>query len=150
MIDINSTGRFDYIPSVNAMYSPQMYKKRVGSAFVQIFKGMMLTPEARKFKDQVKEQLEINKIVLDKKTVDWRKGFGLNIIYVMKCSYLKRDLTNLDKAFIDAVCEYLGINDSRILECTIKKLFQPGEFEYVKFRLYQTEDDISAFVVDKN
>jgi Holliday junction resolvase RusA-like endonuclease len=96
------------IPSVNSIYLP-----RKGG-------GKYLSPQASEFKNVLQRQLG----VLSPEVIENLKSiplYHLNIEYVMKKSYGRRDLDNLNKLVQDGIFQFLGVNDSRVVSLNIEK-----------------------------
>ena len=117
--------RVKKIPSVNAMY----LNRRSG--------GKRLSPDAQEFKADLLLKLS-NSSLKKNLLINENRGYILHIVYVLqKKSFLRRDLDNLNKATIDSIFNYLGINDSRLIELhTYKKGSDTNEeFDFIKLRI---------------
>jgi len=145
---IELTFKFDYIVSVNAMYEPNLSYRTFGGRKYPIYKGKRLSDHAREFKQSIKLQMESYGVDPEvvKSTMDWNYGLDFQSVCVFKQSFLKRDLDNTLKCLIDGIFEYLGLNDSRVLDNRNKKLFCPqASVEYLKVRLEQTKEPLDNY-----
>ena len=115
-----------YIPSVNHMYKYISSSKRV------------LAKEVHFFKEEIKYQLSKAGA-----TAERAEGFGyvISTTFMLRTSFGRRDLDNMQKATQDAAFEFFQENDALILQSHSTKLAivnHPGEREYIKMTLYTT------------
>jgi len=120
----------DELPSTNQMYG----YGRGGYKF--------LLPHVRDYKASLREQIAMADPL--KHCKDWlhdNNVFHLQLQFIIKQSFFKRDLDNFNKATQDAIFEALNINDARIIELSIKKSYKEGTDEYIIINLSQSEFD---------
>jgi Holliday junction resolvase RusA-like endonuclease len=121
------------IPSVNSIYLP-----RKGG-------GKYLSPQASEFKNVLQRQLG----VLSPEVIENLKSiplYHLNIEYVMKKSYGRRDLDNLNKLVQDGIFQFLGVNDSRVVSLNIEKYNRSGgSYEFIIVKLTPSKIDINKY-----
>jgi Holliday junction resolvase RusA-like endonuclease len=121
------------IPSVNSIYLP-----RKGG-------GKYLSPQASEFKNVLQRQLG----VLNPEVIENLKAiplYHLHIEYVMKKSYGRRDLDNLNKLVQDGIFQFLGVNDSRVVSLNIEKYNRSGgSYEFIIVKLTPSKIDINKY-----
>jgi Holliday junction resolvase RusA-like endonuclease len=121
------------IPSVNSIYLP-----RKGG-------GKYLSPQASEFKNVLQRQLG----VLSPEVIENLKAiplYHLHIEYVMKKSYGRRDLDNLNKLVQDGIFQFLGVNDSRVVSLNIEKYNRSGgSYEFIIVKLTPSKIDINKY-----
>lgn len=101
------------IVSVNEQYSPR--HNRRGKLI-----GFYRNPEVVNMMNHIKNSMSEAKIPNDFIKDDW--GYlEVSIAIVMKQSFNKRDLDNTLKHSLDAVFQYLNINDSRVVSIHCRK-----------------------------
>jgi Holliday junction resolvase RusA-like endonuclease len=121
------------IPSVNSIYLP-----RKGG-------GKYLSRQASEFKNVLQRQLG----VLNPEVIENLKAiplYHLHIEYVMKKSYGRRDLDNLNKLVQDGIFQFLGVNDSRVVSLNIEKYNRSGgSYEFIIVKLTPSKIDINKY-----
>jgi len=106
------------IPSVNSIYMP-----RKGG-------GRYMAPQDESIIEEMK------KIPL----------YHLHIEYVLKQGSGRRDLDNMNKLVQDALFQYLGVNDARVVSLNIEKYAREGgSMEFILIKLTETEIDINKY-----
>lgn len=117
---------YDYIPSINNYLQP----RRGG--------GLMLTDEARAFKNTIRNCLEEAG-----KDIDWGKVYPwihedpwmeLEIHFLFNQSFGRRDTSNCVKMAEDSLADYMEIDDHNNLKVTSTKFYLPSSpKEYIIF-----------------
>lgn len=115
------TIRVSYIESINKYLIP------VGKGKVA------MSPECKNFKQEVKNQLFRNGVKIDCDSKSW---FTLQCVMVFKTSFGRRDTNNCIKVFVDALCEYFGLNDNHLVNENYQKMWRVNSnYEYIKVKL---------------
>lgn len=128
------TFEIDYIPSVNSMLGVGKNGKR------------FLNPEAKKYKWDIQSQISKTKDLHF--LYDGKRGIVVKLIFVLKQSYLARDLDNMQKMTIDAIFQYYKVNDSRIVDLHSIKLFDGNLVkEYVKVVAHHSLFNATDYIV---
>lgn len=121
------------IPSVNSIYMP-----RKGG-------GRYMAPAAKDFKDRIITQLnsQDESIIEEMKKIPL---YHLHIEYVLKQGSGRRDLDNMNKLVQDALFQYLGVNDARVVSLNIEKYAREGgNMEFILIKLTETKIDINKY-----
>ena len=106
------------IVSVNEQYSPR-YSRR-GKLI-----GFYRNPEVVNMMNHIKNSMAESKVPNDLIKDDW--GYlEVSVAIIMKQSFNKRDLDNTLKHSLDAIFQYLNINDSRIISINCRKYLNSG------------------------
>jgi len=124
--------------------------------YLNVRRRVILSKEARKFKDEVFSVLD-NKYYEDEsiqktyekfreKVLDQEKPLTMEIIFLMTSRYWNRDLDNAVKITQDIISEFYEFDDALITDLKVSKRMIDDDTEYIYYRIYQTkilsEDDL--------
>jgi len=128
----------------------------VNQMYLNVRRRVVLSKEARKFKDEVFSVLD-NKYYEDEsiqktyekfreKVLDQGKPLTMEIIFLMNSRYWNRDLDNAVKITQDIISEFYEFDDALITDLKVSKRMIDDDNEYIYYRIYQTkilsEDDL--------
>jgi Holliday junction resolvase RusA-like endonuclease len=124
--------------------------------YLNVRRRVVLSKEARKFKDEVFSVLD-NKYYEDEsiqktyekfreKVLDQGKPLTMEIIFLMNSRYWNRDLDNAVKITQDIISEFYEFDDALITDLKVSKRMIDDDNEYIYYRIYPTkilsEDDL--------
>ena len=104
-----------------------------------------MAPAAKDFKDRILAQLnsQDESIIEEMKKIPL---YHLHIEYVLKQGSGRRDLDNMNKLVQDALFQYLGVNDARVVSLNIEKYAREGgSMEFILIKLTETKIDINKY-----
>lgn len=134
--------KVSYIPSVN-------------SAYIRARNRIILSPEARKTKKEIVNQLGAS--VLDKGIVQKYVSMGfnlqLNILFLLHPNNGIRDTDNMIKIVQDAVQEYYNFNDKYINDLYIRRRLHDiydEAGEYIIIKLFANKHDMTIKLNESN
>ena len=107
------------ITSVNEAYTPTVVKSKN-----KVHAYLRLSSTASKYKSSIVYQL---KKMLKGKVPKWLNKTNLytfNMVVFMNKSPLDRDLDNTCKLTQDAIFNYIGINDSHVIDLVMRKVYK--------------------------
>ena len=107
-----------------------------------------MAPAAKSFKERIINQLNMqdDSIIEEMKKIPL---YHLHIEYVLKQGSGRRDLDNMNKLVQDALFQYLGVNDARVVSLNIEKYAREGgRMEFILIKLSETEIDINKYAGD--
>jgi Holliday junction resolvase RusA-like endonuclease len=128
----------------------------VNQMYLNVKRRVVLSKEARKFKDEVFSVLD-NKYYEDEsiqktyekfreKVLDQGKPLTMEIIFLMNSRYWNRDLDNAVKITQDIISEFYEFDDALITDLKVSKRMIDDDTEYIYYRIYPTkilsEDDL--------
>jgi Holliday junction resolvase RusA-like endonuclease len=124
--------------------------------YLNVRRRVVLSKEARKFKDEVFSVLD-NKYYEDEsiqktyekfreKVLDQGKPLTMEIVFLMNSRYWNRDLDNAVKITQDIISEFYEFDDALITDLKVSKRMIDDDNEYIYYRIYPTkilsEDDL--------
>ena len=107
------------IASVNEAYTPTVVKSKG-----RVHAFLRLSSTASKYKSSIVAQL---RKILKGKVPKWLNKTNLytfNMVVLMNKSPLDRDLDNTCKLTQDAIFNYVGINDSHVIDLVMRKVYK--------------------------